>query len=134
MRRMAWTSLRAMAWPSWIFSLAICSRVGGARRGSSASGELGPTGNPCATRLPSAACVAFFCSQRRSQGCFSKNARQMPALGRTVQSPSLKVPRLKEAMTVSPMSEMRTVIVGTAKRDQTMKKGFPALLVGDKSP
>ena len=46
----------------------------------------------------------------------------------------MKVPCLNFWMTVSPMSEMRIVIVGTAMRDQTMKNGFPALDVGDKSP
>ena len=55
-------------------------------------------------------------------------------MGRTVQSATLKVPRLKEAMTVSPMSEIRMVMVGTAMRDQTTKRGLPALDWGERSP
>ncbi len=36
--------------------------------------------------------------------------------------------------TVEDMFWIRTVTIGTAKRDQTMKKGLPMLEFGEKSP
>ena len=41
---------------------------------------------------------------------------------------------LKDSTKVLPAAEMRRVTVGTAKRDQTTKKGRPALEKGVKSP
>lgn len=117
-----------------------CSSVSGGG-GESRSSSAGPVLKPSPRRFCVAASwarlsasLALFCSQCKSQGCFSSNVRQMPALGKTVQSASVNVPRLKDAMTVFPISVIRIVIVGTAISDQTMKKGFPALLLGLRSP
>ena len=138
---MASASLRPRVWSVSVSSSATsCSRVGGGG-GESRSSSAGPVGKPSLRRFCLAASwalwsasLAFFWSQCRSPGCFSSNVRQMPALGKTVQSANVNVPRLKEAMTVFPMSVMRMVIVGTAISDQTIKKGFPALLLGLRSP
>ncbi len=105
------------------------------------SSSAGPAGKPSAIRFLVAASwarcsasAAFFWSHWRSQGCFSTNVRQTPALGNTVQSARVNVPRLKDTMTVFPMSLTRMVMVGTAINDQSMKNGLPALLFGLRSP
>lgn len=138
---MARASLQPRVWSVSVSSSSTsCSSVGSGG-GESRSSSAGPVRKPSLRRFCVAASwarlsasLAFFWSQWRSQGCFSSKVRQRPALGKTVQSASVNVPRLKEAITVFPISVMRIVIVGTATSDQTMKKGFPALLLGLRSP
>ncbi len=51
-----------------------------------------------------------------------------------VHSATVKVPRLTAETTVRDISWIRTVTMGTAISDQTMKKGFPTLDFGERSP
>lgn len=64
----------------------------------------------------------------------SRSLVESSSLGRTVISPSQIVASLMVLTTVSPMSDIRMVSVGTASKDQKTKKGLPLLLVGWKSP
>ncbi len=48
-----------------------------------------------------------------------------------VQSASVKVPRLTACTTVLDISWIRTVTMGTAISDHTMKKGLPTLDFGE---
>ena len=54
--------------------------------------------------------------------------------GRTVKEPIQTVKLEKSWTTVSPMSEMRIVRVGTARRDHRMKKALLEFDSGVKSP
>lgn len=51
-----------------------------------------------------------------------------------VQSAILKAPRLTALTTVEDISWKRTVMIGTAMRDQTMKNGLPMFDLGVMSP
>ena len=96
-------SLRARAVSSRESRATTSSIVRGGAAAVASLSVSGPKGIPLERRRFSALWRDFFSSQRRSQGYFSRRWRQRPALGRTVQSARVKVPRLKLAITVSPL-------------------------------